>query len=84
MKGLKQEFSPESDCALLGNSAMPGEISGVLYPGIKLVEARDAATHLYLKFFTLLSSIRTSSPGLCPQGASVYPGRETHRQPTNQ
>lgn len=46
MKGLKQEFSPESDCALLGNSAMPGEISGVLYPGIKLVEARDAATHL--------------------------------------
>ena len=37
-----------------------------------------------LKFFTLLSSIRTSSPGLCPQGASVYPGREIHRQPTNQ
>lgn len=36
------------------------------------------------KFFTLLSSIRTRSHGLCPQGASVYPGRQTHRQPTNQ
>ena len=46
MKGLKQEFSPEGDCAPLGNSAMPGEVSAVLYSGIKLVEARNAAKHL--------------------------------------
>lgn len=46
MKGLKQEFSPEGDHAPLGNSAMPGEISGGLYTGIKLVEAKDAAKHL--------------------------------------
>lgn len=39
---------------------------------------------VFPKFFTLLSSIRTHSHGLCPQGASVYPGRQTHRQPTNQ
>lgn len=32
----------------LGNSAMPGEMSGVLYTGIKLVEARDAAKHLLI------------------------------------